>query len=273
MVYSTKWKKCHDVVAVFEGGNVDHPDDPGGRTSRGVTQGVYDRYRRSRRQPTQDVYKMTEAELEHIYTEGYWRPVQGEYLPAGVDLAAYDAAVNSGVARASKWLQRAVNSANGRAMVVVDGKIGGQTIGATSVTAPAAVVQEICRARSEFVEGLRTFRVFGRGWSRRIAAVEATGVKWALAAYGLNEEDIKKNLRANSKSAEKSAKMRASEGKVVAGGGVSAGAASVPAGAPEQIVGIIFLCVMIGAVVFFLKARREKARAEAFAAAIEGDVA
>ena len=33
-------------VLRWEGGFVDHPSDPGGRTNKGVTQAVYDEWRR-----------------------------------------------------------------------------------------------------------------------------------------------------------------------------------------------------------------------------------
>ena len=34
------------VVLRFEGGYADHPNDPGGATNKGITQAVFDAYRR-----------------------------------------------------------------------------------------------------------------------------------------------------------------------------------------------------------------------------------
>lgn len=41
-----------------------------------------------------------------------------------------------------------------------------------------------CAARSSFLHGLKTWSVFGKGWGRRVADVEATGVRMALGASG-----------------------------------------------------------------------------------------
>ena len=36
--------KSLEAVLEHEGGYVDHPEDPGGRTNMGITQAVYERY-------------------------------------------------------------------------------------------------------------------------------------------------------------------------------------------------------------------------------------
>ena len=66
-------------------------------------------------------------EVAAIYRAEYWNAIRGDDLPPGLDLVAFDAAVNSGPSRGARWLQTAV-SAN------ADGKIGPATI--------AAAVQE-----------------------------------------------------------------------------------------------------------------------------------
>ena len=63
-----------------EGGRVDDPKDRGGRTNRGVTQRVYDRYREQHDLPPADVWDILPAEVKAIYRAGYWDAVKGDTL-------------------------------------------------------------------------------------------------------------------------------------------------------------------------------------------------
>ena len=108
---------CMAIVKKWEGGNDDDPRDPGGRTSRGVIQREYDRYRQAKGQPTRDVWTMADAERDEIFKAGYWDVVSADQLPAGIDLVTFDPAINSGPAQGVKWLQRALGVAD-------DGRVG-----------------------------------------------------------------------------------------------------------------------------------------------------
>ena len=61
-------------VLRWEGGFVDHPNDPGGRTNKGVTQKVYDSWRQRQGQPVRDVKAIDDAEVISIYRGDYWVP-------------------------------------------------------------------------------------------------------------------------------------------------------------------------------------------------------
>ena len=100
--------KLFDRLIAHEGGYVNHPKDPGGATNKGVTQRVYDDYRRRNGLPTRDVRQLQEAERLNIFRGSYWNPIKGDQLPAGVGYVVYDGAVNSGVSQSVKWLQRAL---------------------------------------------------------------------------------------------------------------------------------------------------------------------
>src|SRR5690554_3243462 len=99
------------LVLAHEGGYVDHPDDPGGATNKGITQRVYDAWRTSRGRHPRSVAAIRDEEVRAIYREQYWDAVRGDDLPAGIDYCTFDAAVNSGPAQAARWLQRAVGAA------------------------------------------------------------------------------------------------------------------------------------------------------------------
>ena len=166
-----------DRVLVHEGGAVNHPSDPGGRTNKGVTQRVYDAYRIRLKKPTQTVYNIKPDEVQAIYRRGYWEKISGDQLPAGVDYAVFDAAVNSGPSRAAAWLQ---SSLRPHYAGPVDGVIGEATI-AAAVGHPNhdELVAQMVDKRLSFVKSLKTFKVFGKGWTRRLNDVLAGGQKWA----------------------------------------------------------------------------------------------
>lgn len=160
-------------VLVYEGGKVDNPKDPGGRTNQGVTQKVYDAYRRSIGKLEQDVYKLTNAERDTIYRRQYWDAVRGDDLPDGVDFAVFDGAVNSGPVQSIKWLQRALG-------VNADGQLGTVTLDALNSTDNYdALVDAIVDRREAFLKALKTFKTFGKGWMARTAKVRQLGKAWA----------------------------------------------------------------------------------------------
>lgn len=152
------------AVLQHEGGKVDDPSDPGGRTAYGVTQRVYDDWRREQGLPKRDVWHIVPAETEAIYRMNYWNAVRADELPSGVDYAVFDFAVNSGVNRAARYLQRAVG-------VEDDGKIGPVTLATVNRKPACETVAALCAARLDFISHISTFARFGRGWSARVGEV------------------------------------------------------------------------------------------------------
>jgi lysozyme family protein len=157
------------AVLVHEGGKVDHPKDPGGRTNQGVIQRVYDGYRRRKGQAERDVYLMTDNERDEIYKAQYWDKIRGNELPVGVAYVVFDGAVNSGPVQSVKWLQRALG-------VIADGNPGEATLDAVQMCRDYdKLVADICAQRMKFLRALRTFNTFGRGWKRRVEQVQRHG--------------------------------------------------------------------------------------------------
>lgn len=150
------------AVLRYEGGKVDHPKDPGGRTAFGVTQATYDAWREKHGLMRQDVFKIAHSEVAAIYRTEYWDKICGDDLPDGLDFAVFDFAVNSGVSRAAKYLQSLVG-------VSQDGVIGPKTI----LAAKSYLANKLTDKRLGFLKGLPTWDTFGRGWSNRINNVYA----------------------------------------------------------------------------------------------------
>lgn len=171
--------KAMQLVLAYEGGFVDHPKDPGGPTNKGVTQRVYDAYRTNKGLETRSVREITDAELTDIYDKQYWDAVKADQLPAGIDFAVFDYAVNSGAARAIKDLQRALNdNANFYGIggqVAVDGIAGQGLIAACNQAASideCDLIDRYCDRRMMFLKSLRTWATFGKGWERRVIGVK-----------------------------------------------------------------------------------------------------
>jgi lysozyme family protein len=97
--------------------------------------------------------KIPMSVVEQIYRAGYWDAVKAHELPAGLDLAVFDFAVNSGPSRARSFL------------LTID---RGDT---------ATAIRQLCMKRLAWLRDLRTFRRFGKGWTRRINAVEAEALR------------------------------------------------------------------------------------------------
>jgi len=160
------------LVLAFEGGYADHPADPGGATNLGITRAVLAEWR-GRPVSKEEVRALTRQEAAAIYRRRYWEAVGGDELPAGIDVAVFDYAVNSGVDRASRALQGVLG-------VPRDGIVGVETVKAARAMPAAEVIRRLCAARRGFLERLRIFAVFGRGWLARVRRLES----FALALAG-----------------------------------------------------------------------------------------
>lgn len=152
------------LVLQHEGGFVDDKFDPGGRTNKGVTQAVYDDWRAGENLPKRDVKLLNGYEVGAIYKRRYWDAVKGDQLPFGVDYCVFDFAVNSGVGRAARYLQRAMGLAE-------DGRVGPLTIAAAGVESPGSLIERVCALRLNFLKQLKIFDRFGKGWTRRVEDV------------------------------------------------------------------------------------------------------
>ena len=159
----TRFAECLPLILRYEGGYVNDPNDHGGATNYGVTQRVYDAWRESVGRPPQSVRSIMSDEVSAIYERDYWTVAGCPSLPMPLDLAVFDAAVNSGPRRAVVWLQRALG-------VTDDGILGPRTLAAVGATDASALAGRMIDARET---SLRKFAAapgqakFLKGWLRR----------------------------------------------------------------------------------------------------------
>ena len=159
------WQDALAHVLKSEGGYVNHPSDPGGRTNLGVTQRVWEEWVKHDVDEKQ-MRELTPEMVAPLYQEKYWQRVKGDELPAGIDYCVFDASVNSGVGRASKWLQEVCGTQP-------DGVIGPMTLRVAQAIVPADLVNMYCDKRLAFLKELKTWETFGKGWERRVEEVRS----------------------------------------------------------------------------------------------------
>lgn len=167
------FQKSLDLVLVHEGGYVDHKHDPGGATNMGITLATL-RAWRGRDVTKGDVLDLTKTEAGQIYKAKYWDNVRGDELPKGLDYAMFDFAVNSGIRRATKFLQRLIGAK-------ADGILGPMTLRAIQHSGRSVewLITHLCQGRLSWLHRLRTFKFFGRGWTRRVEEVARRAAEMA----------------------------------------------------------------------------------------------
>lgn len=171
-------------ILAYESGWSNDPDDPGGATMRGVTQRVYDGYRRRAGLATQSVRTISDAELRAIYRQQYWDACKAPALPAGIDFVVFDGAVNSGVGQSIKWLQRGLQAA-GLYHGPIDGDCGLGTLSAVAAHADHdRLIADILARRLGMLRQLKTWWKYGGGWEKRVVKTMAVGQAWATGSVG-----------------------------------------------------------------------------------------
>ena len=155
----TNFPHALPIILKHEGGYVDHPRDPGGATNMGITHKTLAAWR-GRPVTPQDVRNLTKAEAGRIYRANYWNAVNGDSLPPGADLVVFDFAVNAGVSRASRLLQKMVYAEQ-------DGHIGPATLEQVARIDPVSLINGYSEGRMNHYRSLRIWDTFGKGWTRR----------------------------------------------------------------------------------------------------------
>lgn len=210
-------------LLAHEGGYADHPSDPGGPTNFGITIHDYRKYVKPDASAS-DVRAMQVSAAKAIYRDKYWHALRCDDLPVGLDYAVFDYGVNSGVSRAAKVLQRLLGLPD-------TGRMSDAAIAAVKTRSAADLVARLCDERMAFLKSLRTWPVFGAGWSRRVAEVRRTAL--AMAAGGQR------------KTATTTARKAAGSAVIVAGGAAAQTAHQAGAGWPAVIACIAAAAILL----------------------------
>jgi lysozyme family protein len=163
------FQTCLNFVLQDEGGNSDDPNDPGGRTSRGITQMTYDTWCSANGVAVGDVWLASDTNIAQIYWDNYWLP-NCDPLPKGEDYLLFDMKVNMGARQAIILLQRALG-------VAADGIFGRLTLtagmDANIVTLLPALTAQKVAFYKELVLEYPTDSKYYQGWLNRVQKVQA----------------------------------------------------------------------------------------------------
>ena len=152
------------LILKHEGLYVDHPQDPGGATMKGITLATFTEFK-GRAMSKEELRAISDADVRAIYKSRYWDAVRADELKPGVDLLAFDMAVNKGVGRAAKLMQRGAG-------VTEDGALGPKSMAAINALDAADFIAKVSEARRDFYKSLKTFPTFGKGWLCRVDETE-----------------------------------------------------------------------------------------------------
>ena len=153
----TPFDRALAFVLNVEGGFSDDPHDPGGATKYGISQRAY---------PHLNIRALTRSQARAIYRRDYWQRARCDALPPPIAIALFDAAVNHGVARATRLLQRS-------ARVRADGIIGPKTRAAIAAANPPDLLLDFLSHRLRAYARDRNAARFMRGWARRVLSLHA----------------------------------------------------------------------------------------------------
>lgn len=170
MSYETAFKE----IIGHEGGYTDDPEDDGNWT--GGAQGVGElkgtKYGISAAAyPQLNIKALTLDDAKVIYFQDYWKRVRCDELPPAVAFTMFDCAVNQGILRAIRCMQRALG-------VKDDGVFGPQTLAKAKAhkNKPDLIAKFMAERILEYVQAKRWPRFKG-GWSLRAFRVAMTAAK------------------------------------------------------------------------------------------------
>jgi len=187
--YDSSFKEAFAHLLEWEGGFVNHPNDPGGATNLGISlrylQNLYKNnyslyyavFHYDDYPSVETIQSITRLQAMHLAYEDFWIPSGCLHMDAPVATAVFDLSFNAGVEQSLKIFQRALNSSyRSKEPLVVDGKYGPKTHEryisfATWKDSDKKLLRWLHQHRVEFYQTIvrrrPSFRVFLKGWLNR----------------------------------------------------------------------------------------------------------
>lgn len=150
-------------IQSWEGGFANHPQDPGGATMKGVTLATF-RQVFGASKTVNDLKNITDEQWHTIYKKFYW------------DRWKADQIVSQSIANIlTDWVwasgSHGITKVQELLGVKVDGIVGEKTLAALNSKDPHSFFSRIFARRKQFIESLKTYPTFGKGWMRRLNSI------------------------------------------------------------------------------------------------------
>lgn len=160
------FKKAYDKLIKHEGGFQNKWSDRGNWTSgiigvgqrKGTNKGIS-----AMSYPHLDIRNLTDDKIMEIYHRDFWLKCGADRMSLIGGFQVFDLAVNSGVKRAAKLVQKTVG-------VKADGVVGPMTKTAIEKMDAEAFIAVLSGERILFLTSIRgMWNEWGRGWMKRVA--------------------------------------------------------------------------------------------------------
>lgn len=211
--------------------------------------------------PNLDIRNLTLDDAIQIYQRDYAPKVAFDIQPTGVDHTMLDIAINAGPVRATQLQAKALGMSGTPATLAAK---------AIALADKVSHIKKINAYMLSFYMALKTFPLYGRGWTRRNVEREAISIKWALEAAG---KPVSDEISKEEKKAKTASNGNAGTAAGAGAGGGAGGSQVDPSqfGPPEWAIAAIIGVVVAGVVVYFVwHAYRQRERARALAAVNSG---
>lgn len=156
-------------ILSWEGGFANHPQDPGGATMKGVTLATF-RQVYGANKTVNDLKNITDEQWHTIFKKYYWDRWKADQIKsqsiANLLVDFVWASGSHGITKVQELLG-----------VKVDGIVGDKTLSALNSQCPTIIFDKIWKRRQQFIESLKTYPTFGKGWMRRLRSI---GFGWLV---------------------------------------------------------------------------------------------
>jgi lysozyme family protein len=254
------------LVLAHEGGYAHHPSDPGGPTNFGITLAVFRQYVKPNAAAS-DLRAMSVAQARAIYRAKYWNALACDRLPVGLDYAAFDYGVHSGVARAARVLRHLAGAAAGNG-------VDAAALSLIAARESRVLIAALCDERLAFLKRLATWAVFGKGWARRVSDVRAAALAMAKrqAEPAANAEPAPTATRGKGVVPLRKSAQRTTTGVVILGGALAAERAHAAGAGLALVLAVVAIGIAVAALVWLLwrwRRRSMQLRVDARMAAVK----
>lgn len=158
------FEKSIEKVLIAEGGYVNNTNDRGGETKYGISKRAY---------PDINIGRLTIERAKEIYKRDYWDRLNLDLIVnQSIADEVFDTAVNMGIMRAGRLLQKALNLIDDYGLIE-DGMIGEKTIHAVNTCKYQKALLKALNglqfmAYVDIIERNESQKIFFRGWLKRI---------------------------------------------------------------------------------------------------------